>query len=85
MASRCAGGRSHVRRAICSRPVALSLCPEGVATKVGIYRMLGWMLFSDRCTDLSSLFRYLGSLMFYHLSESVAYMYVVGAPLASTP
>jgi len=59
------------------------LARQGVATKVGSYRMLRWMLFPDRYTDLSIWYRYLGSLMFYNISDYVAY--VVGAPLASAP
>ena len=59
------------------------LCVFGPATKVRIYRTLRRMLFPDRYTDLSILYRYLGSLMFHNISDYVAY--VVGAPLASAP
>ena len=63
------------------------LCVSGlsgrVATKVGIYRMLRWMLSPERYTDLLLSYRYLGSLMFRNIFDYVAY--VVGAPLASAP
>jgi len=59
------------------------LARQGVATMVGSYRMLRWMLFPDRYTDLLISYRYLGSLMFYNIFAHVAY--VVGAPLASAP